>query len=354
MLWQDEGKGATSAYHRLPDNWTTSRVEPLNHSRVLLLPRVETFDLKSGLTTELLPEIGSSSKALGWFGTNVLCFWNGTNQILVRELREKEFIRRGAITVDSSQCPARVTYNASHRLLAWTERASTNSIYLASLATPARRIELRSEVGGIVYLSFSEDGNYLMGTTKRDYSLRVWNVEKGQIVASVDGFVSDATFAADGRVLVLTMPKGHDHEILFYDLARAMQDPLRIPGKDFSQSLATSPDGRLVAEATFGGVVRLFDPAKGELIEDLHGHLNAVFNVAFSPDGRRLISTSSGLEAVKLWDVETRQELLTLAGTGSTLYNASWSGDGDTILVGAPWQAWSAPSWEEIAAAEAK
>lgn len=30
------------------------------------------------------------------------------------------------------------------------------------------------------------------------------------------------------------------------------------------------------------------------------------------------------------------------------------SGLGDVILAGAPWQAWRAPSWEEIATAEAK
>jgi WD40 repeat protein len=98
--------------------------------------------------------------------------------------------------------------------------------------------------------------------------------------------------------------------------------------------------------------VRFFDPAKGELIESVHGHLNAVFSIAFSADGRRLISTSGGREAVKLWDVGTRQELLTLGGTGSHLYGARWSADGDVILAGAPWQAWRAPSWEEIAAAE--
>ena len=100
--------------------------------------------------------------------------------------------------------------------------------------------------------------------------------------------------------------------------------------------------------------MRLFDPAKGELIESLHGHLNGVFGIAFSPDGRRLISASGGREAVKLWDVGTRQELLTLAGTGSALGGATWSADGDMVLAGSPWQAWRAPSWEEIAAAEAK
>jgi serine/threonine protein kinase/WD40 repeat protein len=354
MLWQDGGKSATDGYQRFPDNWSTNTVLALDHSRVLLLERGETFDLKSGSAPELLPETASSANVLGWFGTNILCLWNGANRILVQELREKEFILRGAITVDSGLRPMGVAYNPSRQLLAWTEPASSNSVYLANLATPARRIELRSDVGGIVPRSFSEDGNQLLAVTTRGNSRRVWNIEKGQIVASIDGFAQDAIFAAGGRVLVLTMARGNDHEIRFYDLNHAGQEPRRIPGNGWSDSVAASPDGGLVAAATYGGVVRLFDPIKGEWIEDLHGHLNAVFNVAFSPNGRRLISTGGGREAVKLWDVRTRQELLTLAGTGSILGTASWIGGGDMILVGPPWQAWSAPSWEEIAAAEAK
>ena len=82
--------------------------------------------------------------------------------------------------------------------------------------------------------------------------------------------------------------------------------------------------------------------------------MNAALGIAFSADGRRLFSAYGGREAVKLWDVGTRQELLTLGGTGSSLDAASWSADGDVILAGAPWQAWRAPSWEEIDAAEAK
>lgn len=78
----------------------------------------------------------------------------------------------------------------------------------------------------------------------------------------------------------------------------------------------------------------------------------SAFGVAFSPAGRRLISASGGREAVKLWDVGTRQELLTLSGTGSPLDAARWTADGDMILRGSPWQAWRAPSWEEIDAAE--
>jgi WD40 repeat protein len=229
-------------------------------------------------------------------------------------------------------------------------------VYLASLGAPGRRIELKSDVLGLVPFRFSEDGNYLDATKGRD-TLRAWNVESGQIVASINQGFIDATFAAAGRVLVATinLVNGNDHEIRFYDLIHPGQAPRCVPERHRAFSLAVSPDGGLVAVATTGGQVRLFDPAKGELIEPpLHGHLNAVYGVAFSPDGRRLISASGGREAIKLWDVGTRQELLTLAGTGSILNAAKWSADGDVILAGPPWQAWRAPSWEEIAVAEAK
>jgi len=172
------------------------------------------------------------------------------------------------------------------------------------------------------------------------------------LVASIGERYHAAALAAGGRVLVAAIELGSDHEIRFYDLANPGRPPRRVAGRNLSGTLAVSPDGGLVASSTLGGEVRLFDPAKGELIEILHGHLNAALALAFSPDGRRLISTSSGRETVKLWDVGTRQELLTLIGSNPSL--GRWSADGDVILIGAPWQAWSAPSWEEIAAAEAK
>jgi WD40 repeat protein len=269
-------------------------------------------------------------------------------------LRGSEFIQRGAIVLDSGIRPTGFAYNPTRQLLAWSEGNSSASGYMASLAAPGRRIELRGDVLGLVLFRFSEDGNYLAAATKEWDSLRVWKVDTEQIVASMNERFSAATFAAGGRVLVVAVARGNDHEIRFYDLAHPDRAPRHVPGKDSSDFLAVSPNSGLVASSTAAGLLRLFDPAKGELIDSLHGHLNAVFDIAFSPDGRRLISASGGREAIKLWDLGTRQELMTLAGTGSVLSQARWSADGDVIFAGPRWQAWSAPSWKEIAAAEAK
>jgi WD40 repeat protein len=350
MLWKEDQKSTADGYSRLPESLRRDQVLPLDHSRVLLLPPgrpPELVDLKRDSAAMPLPEVGSSTHVLGWFGTNLLCHWDGTHQILVRELRGAELLHRGAITLESGARPSGLAFNPRRDLLAWTEVTAPNSVYLASLWAPGRRTELKSDLPRLVPWSFSGDGVYLAAGEKRR-SLRVWNIETGQLSASIDEPVFDAVFASRGRILVVNLEKRDDHEIGFYDLAQPNRPPRRVPGKHSSRWLAASPDGGLVASSTYGGLVQLFDPVNGELIESLHGHLNAAFGIAFSDDGRRLISTFGGREAVKLWDVATRQELLNLGGTGAFLEAARWSADGDVILAGPPWQAWHAPSFEEI------
>jgi hypothetical protein len=357
MLWKTDRNSAADGYTRLPENLRVNQVLQLDHSRLLMLPTgkpPELIDVKGDSLPRSLAGIGFSTNVLGWFDTNILCHWNGTNQILIGELRGPESFQRAAIAVASGARPSGVAYNAARQLLAWSEQSSSASVYLVSLPALGRRIELRSDIPGLVPFRFSEDGNYLAAMTEARTNLRVWKVETGQIVASLNRSVVDATFGAGGRVLVVDMEKGYDHELGFYDLVHPNQEPHRVPGKGPSFSLAVAPDNGLIALSTLSGEVRLYNPAKGELIATLHGHLNAIFGLAFSPDGRRLISTSGGREAVKLWDVGTGQELLTLEGIGSLLYAARWSADGNVILAGSPWQVWRAPSWEEIFAAEAK
>ena len=356
MLWRVDQKSAADGYSRLPETLSRNEVLPLDHSRVLLLPQgkpPELVDLRRDVPPTPVAEIATSGHVLGWFGTNLLCHWNGTNQILIRELRGTEFTQRGVVTLDSGLRPGGVACNPVRQLLAWSEPSSSNSVFVVNFATPGRRVELKGDVPGLVPRLFSDDGNFLVAWNSAGNSVRAWNVETGQILASIEKRIRDAVLGGGGRVLVVVHTENSAHETVFYDLARPQQAPRRLPGLHVSADLAVSPDGGLVASTSESGVVRLFDPLKGELLEILHGHMNGAFGLAFSPDGRRLISTSNGREAVKLWDVGTRQELLTLSGIGM-LYAGRWTADGDALLAGPPWQVWRAPAWEEINAAEAK
>jgi WD40 repeat protein len=364
MLWPRDVKSAADGYRRLSERLGYDEVEPLDGSRMLLLPPgqpPELVDLMRDSAPVPLLAMGASSKVLGCFGTNILCYWNGTNQILVGELRGAEFVQRGAITLNSGMSPTGFAYNPARQLLAWTEGTSSTSLFLESLATPGRRMELTSDVPGLVPFRFSEDGNYLAATrgggALLDYeadTLRAWNVETGQIVASINRRLTDACFAADGRKLVVGMRLRIRNEIAFHDLAHPDREPQRVLGGFFYNTLAVSPDGGLVSASTGDAQILLLDPVRETLLAPLHGHLNTASASAFSPDGSRLFSTYGGQEAVRLWDVGTRQELLTLASVDAHLGAARWSADGNVILAGPPWQAWSAPSLEDIASAEAK
>jgi WD40 repeat protein len=107
--------------------------------------------------------------------------------------------------------------------------------------------------------------------------------------------------------------------------------------------LAFSPDGKLLAAAVGNynglspGVVCVWEAATGQPIYNLLGHPSCVWCVAFSPDGKRLASAGGKLGMfkrlivpgeVKIWDIETGQEICTLRGHKGTVYGVSYSPDG--------------------------
>jgi WD40 repeat protein len=116
-----------------------------------------------------------------------------------------------------------------------------------------------------------------------------------------------------------------------------------------------SPDGRIVAAASWDGWIKLWDASSFRELGTLAGSLQGVYSVAFSPDGKRLVAGSDGKEAIRIWAVEGHQQLLTLEGQGSFFSDSSFSPDGN-MLGAVNWNGvvhlWRAPSWAEIEAAE--
>lgn len=74
------------------------------------------------------------------------------------------------------------------------------------------------------------------------------------------------------------------------------------------QAVRYSPKGDLFASAGFDGKVFLYDGSSSDLVGEVGSpaHGGGVYGVAWSPDGKQLL-TASGDKTAKLWDVETRQ-----------------------------------------------
>ena len=132
-------------------------------------------------------------------------------------------------------------------------------------------------------------------TGRKEFTLR----EKGKCVWSV-------AYSPDGKRLVA----GCTGMVRICDPTAGQQ--LRAIKRDGVSVLgvAFSPDGKCIA-AGVGPVVQLLDVFNGEDIMTLRGHKGTVSSVAFSSDGKRLISGGHD-NVVKIWDVGTGRELLTL------------------------------------------
>ncbi len=88
--------------------------------------------------------------------------------------------------------------------------------------------------------------------------------------------------------------------------------------------LVFSPDGRLLATATFrSSTIKLWDTSNGRELRNLssgpQGGMGISPAIAFSKDSR-LIAAASGANAVKVWEVASGRELQTLSsGAGGSV-----------------------------------
>lgn len=94
-------------------------------------------------------------------------------------------------------------------------------------------------------------------------------------------------------------------------------------------------DGSFIISGGESGKLTIYDAETGQSVGDFHGHTNDVLAVAVSPDNRYLVSGSSD-QTVRLWDLRSLQNLLTIfvskdrqwvAWTPHGYYTSSLSGD---------------------------
>jgi tetratricopeptide (TPR) repeat protein len=140
---------------------------------------------------------------------------------------------------------------------------------------------------------------------------------------------------------------GHDIEIIKLD---APEFRLHLTGQEHVEGIAFSADGNLLGTA--GPVLEVWDLQSARRV---HQWGATAHSVAFSPDGRRVISGESGKAAMQVWSLDSKEKVGVLGGKGSIFHHAAFSSDGRTIgalNLNGVLHLWHAPSWNEIDAAE--
>jgi WD40 repeat protein len=98
-------------------------------------------------------------------------------------------------------------------------------------------------------------------------------------------------------------------------------------------AVAFSPDGKRVVTGSYDETARLWDAATGAAIATLAGHSAYVTAVAFSPDGKRVL-TGSYDKTARLWDAATGAVVATVTGHAGPVRAVAFSPDGKRVLTG--------------------
>ncbi len=124
--------------------------------------------------------------------------------------------------------------------------------------------------------------------------------------------------------------------------------------------LAWSPDSNFIIGGGTNGLLRLWDAATGNVLDDFQGISGNVYSVAWSPDSANFVSAGAD-RLIHIWDIEAREEITTLEGHLDIIISTAWSSDGEQIISASfseetpdlSLRIWDARTYEQLNAVDA-
>ncbi|MBD0266097.1 MAG: PD40 domain-containing protein, partial [Tolypothrix sp. Co-bin9] len=137
-------------------------------------------------------------------------------------------------------------------------------------------------------LTFSSDGKTLVSLSYEDKTANVWDVSTGELKKTFTGLIE----------------------------------------------IALSLDGKTLAGSYDDNTIKLWDVKTGELKNSLTLHSSRIFFIAFSPDGKTLVSQDK--ESIKLWNISTGELKISIAQSYNSYKSKKttvFSPNGQTLAI---------------------
>lgn len=100
---------------------------------------------------------------------------------------------------------------------------------------------------------------------------------------------------------------------------------------DYVCRVAFSPDGKWVLSGSADKTMRLWEVETGKELRRFEGHTSLVYGVAFSPVGKQALSGSLD-KTPRLWDAQTGKQLRRFEGHNDYVFCVTFSPDGKQIV----------------------
>ena len=282
-------------------------------------------------------------KVLAAGGSADIFLWDAHTGAALPRVLEKGDVRCLAFADrGGALCLARGYADGTVRL--WDLPASAALLRLPAGAPPVGRPRLALGHQSGIYAVAVAPGGKVIATGGDDATVRLWDAGTGKELHRWHGHtrgVSELYYSRDGKLLIST---GHDGQVLLREAATG-KAVRRLVGR----CVALSPDGKLMATATNdqAAIIQLWDLATGQERRRLLGHKAGVNRLTFSPDGKTLASGGIGVfdapkidneesevHPLRLWDVATGKLRFRFGDPHEHISNLAFTPDGKTLISG--------------------
>ncbi|KAK4078527.1 uncharacterized protein Triagg1_2858 [Trichoderma aggressivum f. europaeum] len=238
------------------------------------------------------------------------------------------FLQQSTQHADDDLCAAAFSLDIS--LLATNSR---RSIALWDLTLGVQKYELGKGSPFFPFIAFSANGLLLAGAEEID--IVIWDTTTGAVRQTIKDKMKgkdifSLEFSPNGQLLAIGSKGSRytlgDATVELWDANTGSLTYSFKPRSDLTNQTAFSPDNQLLAIGSFCGTV-LWDFARNRVYKEIS---NPAYNIAYSPDGKTLASTSLWGTTIELWDIDA--EFLNQEPQSMSVKYIEFSSDGELVI----------------------
>lgn len=236
------------------------------------------------------------------------------------------------------------------------------TVQLWNVATGQQLKTFAGHSGFVNSVAFSAS-DQLLASASEDGTIRLWNSRSGNLIRTLTGHQGRVTSVVFSPHQNLLASAGEDKTLRLWNVSNGTAPALATSALkatvleghlDAVKQVRFSPDGQRLISASMDNTLRLWQ-TDGTLITTFRGHGDAVLSVDVSPDGKSIVSGSAD-KTMRLWNVSTLSEtaedmtVVSVSPDGQMLATTGWDGkiqlwnrEGRTKKLITSWQAHSQP-----------